>query len=208
MGELCQPFGTKIFCALYKTYKVVYNFFMLILASASPRRKTLLKEIANDFEVVVSTFEENALLLAPKDLATYFAKQKALQVASEHPNDVVIGADTIVVLKDEVLGKPKDDNHARQMLLSLSGKSHVVYTAFCIVGQGKLIENFDKTKVYFKTLSKKDVDDYVATGSPLDKAGAYGIQDCNFVEKIEGSYSNVMGLPQEKIAICLKQFDL
>ena len=208
MNEICQPFAQKILLALYKTGKVVYNFFMLILASASPRRKELLAEITTEFKVVVSNFDEQPTALAPIELAKYFAYEKARDVAKQFPDDVVIGCDTIVVFGDLVLGKPKTHKDAVDTLEKLSNNTHFVYTAFSIISKNKEICDVEQTKVLFRELSKKDVDDYVSSGSPFDKAGAYGIQDSDFVIKIEGSYSNVMGFPKEKIELYLKQFDL
>ena len=184
-----------------------------ILASASPRRKELFGEvIKKQFDIIVATGEEKAEgELSPEALVMRLAKQKAEEVAClpQAEGKGVLGADTVVALNGEILGKPKDEEDAFRMLKALSGNTHEVYTGVCIVytKKGKReMKNFSVcTKVTFYPLSDKQIKAYIATGSPMDKAGAYGIQDGGLVEKIEGSFSNVVGLPVEE---CLKQMRL
>lgn len=174
-----------------------------VLASASPRRKELLKEIVESFEILPATGEENCNCACPKKLVKALAKQKAEEVFSSlnSKEKIVLGADTVVVLGKTVLGKPKDEKDAVRMLESLSGKSHFVYTGVCFSyfanGEKRVINTLAKTRVYFHKLTKEKILEYVQSGSPMDKAGAYGIQDGGLVKKIRGSFSNVVGLPVE-----------
>ena len=175
-----------------------------ILASASPRRKELLKEVVSEFEIIPAKGEEKADEgLSPFELVKELARQKAREIAALDVADgrIVLGADTVVAFGDRVLGKPKDEADAKQMLRLLSGKTHCVYTGVCISApnqNGRVeIAQTDCTQVTFYELSDSFIDGYVASGSPMDKAGAYGIQDGGLVEKIQGSYSNVVGLPVE-----------
>ena len=183
-----------------------------ILASASPRRKELFAELVEKFEIVPAQGEEKTEAgLTPKQLVQALAKQKALEVASmpSAKGKFVLGADTVVALGDEVLGKPKNEADAKRMLTALSGRSHDVYTGVCIVyldENGNLTTLVDaaRTEVVFETLSEEQIDAYVASGSPMDKAGAYGIQDGGLVKEIKGSYSNVVGLPMELLEGLIK----
>ena len=175
-----------------------------ILASQSPRRKELLKEIVEQFEIIPAKGEEilpqNATV---EEKVLSLAKQKAEEIASLQSSNGkwVLGADTIVVLKKEILGKPKDEQDAKRMLSALSGKTHEVLTGVCMMkkqdGQTTSLTAVGKTKVVFERLTKAEIEKYVASGSPMDKAGAYGIQDGGLVKKIKGSFSNVVGLPVE-----------
>ncbi len=184
-----------------------------ILASASPRRKELFGEvIKKPFDIIVATGEEKTEGgLTPEALVMRLAKQKAEEVATlaQAKNKAVLGADTVVALGDEILGKPKDEKDAFRMLKALSGNTHEVYTGVCIVytqnGERKTNSFAVCTKVKFYPLSNGQIREYIATGSPMDKAGAYGIQDGGLVEKIEGSFTNVVGLPVEE---CIKQIRL
>ena len=172
----------------------------LILASGSPRRKELLKENGFFFTVIPSGFSETNLLLSPVLTAKSNALGKAKDVFSMLCDDniVVLGADTIVVLDGKILGKPTDSNHAKQMLKALSGKTHQVITAYALISKAETICEYEITDVTFNKLSDGQIEEYVKTGSPLDKAGAYGIQDgFNLVKEINGSYNNVVGLPIE-----------
>lgn len=179
-----------------------------VLASGSPRRKELLTSIVPQFEIKVSFEKEETDKTIPQEIVMDLAKHKALNVAKVcEENTIVLGADTIVVFDGKILGKPKDINDAKQMLSSLSGKIHSVFTGMCIMVNGKTDVFFDKSEVEFFSLTGKQIDDYIATGSPFDKAGAYGIQDSGFVKNIIGSYSNVMGLSLEKLAIHLKKLE-
>ena len=186
-----------------------------VLASASPRRKELLRELIAEFEVIPAKGEEKDEGLREAALVKALAMQKAREVARlpQAKNKAVLGADTIVALDGETLGKPKDEEDAMRMLRALSGREHQVYTGVCIsvptnTGERKEYIGATKTEVRFYALSNEQISAYVQTGSPMDKAGAYGIQDGGLVEAINGSYSNVVGLPLEWIAETLKKIDL
>lgn len=177
-----------------------------ILASASPRRKELFGEIIKQpFEIIPAKGEENADgCTTPSALVTALACQKAEEVAllPQAQGKAVLGADTVVALNGEILGKPIDEKDAFRMLKALSGNTHQVYTGVCILyplSDGRRKKRFFSvcTQVAFFPLSDEQILSYIATGSPMDKAGAYGIQDGGLVESIEGSFSNVVGLPQE-----------
>ncbi len=174
----------------------------LILASKSPRRKEILEKQGFTFTIIESNFNEVTTLKNPIEICKYFALSKAKEVYKRinNKNALVIGADTIVYLDDEVLGKPKNKKEATKMLKKLSNKTHYVYTGFAIVGKEITINDYDETMVTFNNLSPKLIKEYVETGSPLDKAGAYGIQDDYYLVKtIKGTLNNVIGLPVEKI---------
>ena len=182
-----------------------------ILASASPRRKELLKELVYNFEVIPSQADENVKKWFPSMLVLTLAQRKASEVALRPENEgkIVIGSDTVVALRGKVLGKPKDEADAFRMLKALSGKKHAVYTGVCLAyqkeGRYRYIAKTEKTLVYFNKLSDEWIKTYIASGSPMDKAGAYGIQDGGLVKKIKGSYTNVVGLPVELLGKMLKQ---
>ena len=184
-----------------------------ILASASPRRKELFAELVEKFEILPAKGEEKIEAgLTPTQLVKALAMQKAEEVAALPiaEGKFVLGADTVVALGNEVLGKPKDEEDAKRMLTALSGKSHDVYTGVCIVyvdemGARKTKVDAARTEVVFEDLSKEQIDKYVASGSPMDKAGAYGIQDGGLVKEIKGSYSNVVGLPMELLERMMKE---
>lgn len=184
---------------IYKSCRLVYNVTMIILASKSPRRKELLGELNVKFDIIPAMGEEKVDNSPSKsEIARNIAWHKAQEVFAAHPDCLVIGADTIVVLGDEILQKPKDNADERRMLEELSGKMHYVYTGYAMISPLFEGSGADVTEVYFNRLSKKTIDDYVESGLGLDKAGGYGIQDgFNLVEKINGSYSNVVGFPQE-----------
>ncbi len=181
-----------------------------VLASASPRRKELLKELVKEFEIIPANGEESLVVASPKRLVKELAKQKALEVSAfpETKGKIVLGADTVVAFGKKVLGKPKDKREAVEMLKSLSGRAHFVYTGVCFVytanGKRRIVNKVGKTKVYFNELSDEWINNYVDGGSPMDKAGAYGIQDGGLVKKIRGSFSNVVGLPVE---LCKKLYE-
>lgn len=179
---------------------------MLILASSSPRRKELLKKITPSFTVVKPEVDERILDIDPKDLAAEESKQKAYYVHALYPNDQVLSCDTIVVLEGEVLGKPVDEADAIKMLKKQSGKKQVVLSGYTYIDGDKQITRTVRTLVYFNILSDSLIEEYVKTKKPLDKAGAYGIQDgYPLVNHIEGSFDNVMGFPTEDIkAHCFK----
>ena len=187
---------------------------MWILASASPRRKELLAEILPEFEIIPSLAGETVTEpLSPKQLVETLATRKAFEVASRTENEgkFVLGSDTVVAYGDEVLGKPKDEADAFRMLKLLSGKKHAVYTGVCILtckdGKVGYETKTAKTDVYFNELSNEWISAYIQGGSPMDKAGAYGIQDGGLVAKIKGSYSNVVGLPVELCTKMIKKLN-
>jgi septum formation protein len=169
----------------------------LILASASPRRRELLATAGLPFSVRSRPVEEvRALGEAPEEYARRLARAKA-EAAWESADEIVLGADTIVVLDDRVLEKPVDAADAVSMLRALSGRTHTVITAICLRHAGGEIVDAASTRVHFVELDEAEIEDYVASGEPMDKAGAYGIQGLasKFVDRIEGCYFNVMGLP-------------
>lgn len=177
-----------------------------ILASASPRRKQLLAELVKDFEIIPSQADETVEgTPAPKALVAQLAAMKAEEVTKRPENEgkVVIGSDTVVAFGKTVLGKPKDEEDAFRMLKMLSGKKHAVYTgvSFQLAKNGKYLRytKVDKTLVYFNDLSDEWIWGYIKGGSPMDKAGAYGIQDGGLVKGIKGSYTNVVGFPLELV---------
>ncbi|MCM1327127.1 MAG: Maf family protein [Bacteroidales bacterium] len=180
----------------------------IILASASPRRRELLEQIGLHFEVRVSDVEEKVCVHAPELLVQELSRQKAEAVFEELSTEktsedfLVIGADTVVAYEGRILGKPEDAEDAVQMLQLLQGHTHEVYTGVTLLYQGSNKERDKKTfhevtKVHFYPMSRKEIDAYVETGEPLDKAGAYGIQGifARYVKGIEGDYNNVVGLP-------------
>lgn len=178
------------------------NFFdkPVVLASQSPRRAELLRMLNIDFTIHHSQYtEENNLSYAPEELALRHARAKAQAVAPFYPSAWIIGADTIVVLGERIFGKPQDRKAAFQMLRQLSGQTHTVYTAYCILNSSnqKYLQRIVATAVTFKHLTDEEIDYYIDQFPPYDKAGAYGIQDFSavFVEKIDGCFYNVVGFP-------------
>lgn len=185
----------------------------IILASTSPRRKELLAETGLVFDVVAGSYEEDmTLALPPKELAVVLSRGKAESIVSDHPDAIIIGADTFVAYQDKVIGKPHTKEKAKETLQMLRGHYHSVITGFTIIDtkNNKVLSETVETKVYFKNYTDKEIDDYIATGEPLDKAGAYGIQGlgATLVEKIEGDGNNVMGLPVENVINALKGFGI
>ena len=180
-----------------------------VLASASPRRRELLKKIVSDFVADAAKSEEKAdASLSPRQTAEALAIQKAEEVAAkkEHAGKTVLGADTVVTIDGKILGKPKDKRQAIEMLRLLSGREHCVVTGVCIIfpdGEKKVAH--DSTYVKFSRFSEEFIESYAAGGSPMDKAGAYGIQDGVPVEYIRGSYDNVVGLPTELLGRLLSE---
>ncbi len=179
----------------------------VILASASPRRQELLRVIFDDFRVIPSDAEETV----PNDItadgtAEYLAKIKAISVAEKYTDSLVIGADTCVVIGEEILGKPKDTADARHMMKLLSGKIHKVITGCAVVKERKITSFSVVTEVEFYPLSDSEIEEYIATSEPYDKAGGYGIQGkaSLFVKGIKGDYFNVVGLPLAELNQKLK----
>lgn len=178
----------------------------IILASGSPRRRELLEQIGITFEIAVSNQEEKYVSTKPYDIVKELAYQKAKNVASEVKqklnNTMIIGADTIVVQDNEILGKPKDKEDAYRMLSNLQGRVHQVFTGTAILSydqEGKLTVDTHavETKVFVHAMNAEEIKDYIDTGEPMDKAGSYGIQGrfAAYIDKIEGDYYNVVGLP-------------
>lgn len=183
----------------------------LILASASPRRRELLEKLGVPFEVIVSDCDESLPEGIPaENAAELLAVRKAAAVAKMHPDAVVIGADTTVLLDDEILGKPKDPADCKRMLSALSGRMHKVVTGVAIFWDGRSASFSDETQVQFYPLSDAEIDAYAATGEPYDKAGAYGIQGRGalLAAGIHGDYYNVVGLPVARLARQLRSFGL
>lgn len=189
-----------------------FRMVKIVLASNSPRRKELLAGLDIPFEVrVLDNIDESYPEILPtKEIAGYISKKKADAYRQTMADDeLIITADTIVVLGQEVMGKPKDDEEARRMLRELSGKTHQVITGVCLTTKDKQSNFSVETDVTFKTLSEEEIDYYVAHYRPLDKAGAYGIQEWIGhigVTGLNGSYFNVMGLPVQRIYEALKAF--
>lgn len=172
----------------------------LILASKSPRRKYLLEQAGIEFDVIPSHFDENSMALRkPDSYVRALSQAKAEEVALKYPDRWVIGADTIVLIGDKILGKPDGEDAARSMLGQLSGQTHQVHTGFTIIciGRKKTYTDATCTDVTFKELSQNEIEWYIHTKEPFDKAGAYAIQGLGtfLVKAIKGSYTNVVGLP-------------
>jgi septum formation protein len=187
------------------------NMKTIILASASPRRKELLQRIGLKFKVDPSNYEENiSSELEPHELAKSLSLEKAKLVAEKHMNALVIAADTFIVFEGKILGKPRTETEAKEMLETISGRQHSVITGFTIIDteNNKALSKAVETKVYIRKLSSNEIDAYVESKEPLDKAGAYAIQGLGsvIVEKIEGDYFNVVGLPLSALTETLKEF--
>lgn len=171
---------------------------MIILASASPRRRELLSRIVPQFKVIPAVGQECAdKNLPPEEYVLKLAGQKCDEVFASNPNCLVIGCDTVVVFNGKILGKPKDRQDAIDTLTALSGKTHQVITGVCVRNRILRICRADVTCVTFNVLSDSFIQAYVDGGSPMDKAGSYGIQDGGIVKEYNGSYTNVVGLPLE-----------
>ena len=181
----------------------------VILASQSPRRKQLLEMLGMNFTVIPAKGEETVPAGAgPDETVRVLSLQKAAIVAADaDPEDVIIAADTIVWHNDKVLGKPRDEQEAARMLSALSGNTHQVYTGVTVRKGDKILSKAECTNVKFRKLSGSEIDAYIATGEPMDKAGAYGIQGvaCLFVEGIEGDFFYVLGLPVCRLGKMLKE---
>jgi len=183
----------------------------IVLASSSPRRRELLRNIGLTFAVDPSgIYEARTAGSSPAALAKTVSLNKAKAAAARHAGSIIIAADTIGVLDGRILGKPLDASHARKMLAEMSGRCHRVITGFTVIdsGTGRTVSRTVETKVYFRKLSRTEIFRYMKTGEPLDKAGAYAIQGLGalLVERIEGDYTNVIGLPLCALAVVLKSF--
>ena len=186
--------------AINYTYTAMKTDQNIVLASASPRRSELLRAAGIEFTVRVADIDETILSgESPEEYVLRLACEKARAVARD--GEWVLGADTTVVVNGEIAGKPVDTDDARRMLRMLSGQWHEVLTGVSLVGGGQVLSEVAVTRVKFAELTDAEIDWYVATGEPMDKAGAYGIQGyaSRFVESIEGSYSNVVGLPVQMV---------
>jgi septum formation protein len=188
----------------------------IILASNSPRRREILNQLNLKFEVVPSNFEESLMDMEPCVLAEHFAYMKASDVferlkGSLSEDTYVIGSDTIVYC-NSIMGKPSSDEDAYQMLKTLSNKEHQVISGLSVIkgSTGKAITMHESTKVWIRELEDREIMNYISSGEPMDKAGAYAIQGIGslFVEKIQGCYFNVVGLPISKLFIIMKQFGI
>lgn len=167
-----------------------------VLASASPRRREILSQILPRFQVIPATADEQVnISLFPEQMACDLAERKCDEVFASNQGKTVIGCDTIVVFNGRILGKPKDKADAEYTLKLLSGKTHYVITGVCVRSPFKKRVSFDRTEVKFNVLTDGFINEYIAGGSPMDKAGSYGMQDSGVVKEYYGSYTNVVGLP-------------
>lgn len=184
----------------------------IILASTSPRRAALLQQLGLNFQVMGNGVEETINpTMTPRENVLRLSLEKTKAVAASVDDGFVIGADTLVVLGHRLLGKPKDAAEAEEMLRMLSGRTHTVCTGFTILEKpgGRHVSDADETTVQFRALDDDEIREYVRTGTPLDKAGAYGIQDDRgavFVERIEGCFYNVVGFPLTKFYVSFRKF--
>ena len=183
----------------------------IILASASPRRKEILGKTGLKFSVDAGDYKEDMdLALKPRQLARFLSSEKAKAVAVKYASALVIAADTFIVFQGSLLGKPHTREEARRMLTLLNGRQHSVLTGFTVIDTrtGKKLSRSVETKVFFKKMTGQEIESYVKTGEPLDKAGAYAIQGFGavLVKKIEGDYFNVMGLPLRSLTGVLRKF--
>ncbi len=187
----------------------------LVLASASPRRRELLQQIGLKFQVIPSQAEEHILAgETPEEHVVRLSLDKATEVANR--NNIAgrwfIGSDTIVLYNNQILGKPRDEAHAKEMLKQLSGREHRVLSGYAIIDRqtGEQRAEAVSTKVWFRQLTEGEITGYIATGEPADKAGAYAIQGLGvcFVARIEGSYTNVVGLPLCKLTLAMKELSV
>ena len=182
----------------------------IILASTSPRRRELLALVCPDFRVVPAETDEDTDIKEPDMMVAELSRRKAMAVREEHRDSIVIGADTVVAADGKVLGKPEDEEDAYAMLRLLSGRTHQVYTGVTVAVPGREPATFtERTDVTFAELTDDEIREYIATGEPMDKAGAYGIQHygSRFVESVRGDYFCVVGLPVQKLYRCLRDLD-
>ncbi len=178
-------------------------FSPIILASKSPRRQELMKLLGLDFRIVLKEVDESyPVSLSPAEVALYIAEKKAKAFDEEISNEIVITADTLVCVEGQILGKPENEAHAFEILSQLSGRKHEVMTGVCLLKDHQLHSFVETSEVYFKNLTAEQINYYISTGQPMDKAGAYGIQEwigLVGIERINGSYTNVVGLPTHRL---------
>ncbi len=193
-----------------QTFETMFDDKKIILASKSPRRQMILTEVGIDFVVKpVDILEDPYVNLPIDEIAQHIAEQKAKQFPYLHKDEIVLAADTTVIVNDTILGKPQNREEAELMLSSLSGKSHHVTTGVCMKDWKKVMSFSDTTLVQFKPLTNKEIEYYIEKYEPYDKAGAYGIQEwigMIGISRIEGSYFTVMGLPIHKVYEALMKF--
>ncbi len=184
----------------------------IILASKSPRRKEILKNLGFEFEVITADTDESSDITDPEALVQVLAVRKGKAVQEKHTekDTLIISCDTVVSLDGQILGKPHTEDEAKAMLRSLSGKSHTVVSGLALFLNGKTISGADSTDVYFADMPDSFIDAYVASGDPMDKAGAYAVQGKTslYIDKIDGCYFNVVGLPVRLLAKLLEQLGL
>jgi septum formation protein len=184
----------------------VFGGRRVILASGSPRRRELLAYLIDKFDAIPSGIDEEASG-SPRQQVEKLATDKALDIARQYPDALVIGADTLVAVGGQVLGKPRDEADAADMLRMLSGRAHNVYTGVAVISSGKTHIAVESTRVTFSHMSDDEIREYIATGEPMDKAGAYGIQGYGgkYISGIHGCFFNVMGLPLNRLYTMLKE---
>ncbi len=180
----------------------------IILASTSPRRQELMAKLGIPFKVIPGDYEEDMTLNMPSlELAKFLSLGKAQSVAGKEQG-IIIGSDTFLAFEDKVLGKPHTAEKAKEVLIALRGKQHSVLTGYAVIDTetGTVINDVVEAKVFFNNYSDQDIDSYIATGEPLERAGGYAIQGggAGFVEKVEGDYDSIVGLPVKDIAVALK----
>lgn len=184
----------------------------IILASKSPRRKEILENLGFEFEIITADTDESSDVTDPEALVQILAvrKGKAVQETNVEKDTLIISCDTVVCLDGEILGKPHSEAEAKTMLAALSGRSHTVLSGLAVFYNGKTISGVDKTEVYFANMPENFIDSYVASGDPMDKAGAYAVQGKTslYIDKIDGCYFNVVGLPVRLLAKLLHQLGL
>ena len=181
---------------------------MLLLASLSPRRKELISRLGIPFTVLPADVNEEGITgYSPEETVRILSKMKAQAIAKDHLDDIVLGADTVVAIDGQILGKPRDDAHAKEMLRMLGGRSHQVFSGFTICQGARCISRVAVCDVTFAPLSREEIDWYINSGEPFDKAGAYGIQGLGglFVTSITGDYNAVVGLPLQQVYRTLKE---
>ncbi|HXH99050.1 MAG TPA: Maf family nucleotide pyrophosphatase [Sphingobacteriaceae bacterium] len=186
------------------------NFPPLILASKSPRRQELLRLMGLDFRVVLKDVDESyPETLSPQEIALYVSEKKARAFDEDIRDEIVVTADTIVCINNEILGKPENELHAFEILSKLSGKTHQVITGVSLFNVSQIKSFYEVSEVSFNILTTEQIDYYISTGQPMDKAGAYGIQEwigLIGIKRLNGSYTNVVGLPTERLYKELSNF--